>query len=353
MNPNDAHPRGNMWSRRSMLLKAPLALAGASALSAARAEAAGCLAPEVLGQGAFRYQANRYWGRLDRHRYPVADCHGICEDRVGRIVMLTNDTHNNLIAYSRVGQFSAAWENRFPAAHGLDIVERAGSEQYWITDHDRQLVSICAPDGKELRTIGPDAVAAKYPDISRYHPTNSATLPDGQCYVSDGYGSSYVHHFDPEGHYISSFGGEGDAPEQLRTPHAVWIDSRSGQPLLLVCDRSHDTLKWFSLSGELLKAVPVPGAQPSNVAQFSGKHSDHLAIAGLNGMILIIDGANRVVSCVGGDEPKYVDGKLQPLVAYNYTFIHPHDVYVDSQHALYVVQWASNQTYPIKLELTS
>lgn len=341
-----------MMSRRS-LLSVPWAMAagaGSAALLARRAEAADCAVAETLGQGAFRYRADRYWGRLDRTRYPVADCHGICEDRAGRIVMLTNDTHNNLIAYSRAGRFRAAWETRFPAAHGFDIVEHGDEEQYWITDHDRQLVSICTPDGRELRSIGPEAVAARYPDITHYHPTNSATLPDGQCYVSDGYGSSYVHHFDPDGRYIASFGGEGDAPEQLRTPHAVWIDTRSGKPLLLVCDRSHDTLKWFSLSGELLKSVPVPGSQPSNVARLSGKHSDHLAIAGLNGMILVLDGADRVVSCVGGDAPRYVDGKLQPLVAYNYAFIHPHDVYVDQDHALYVVQWASNRTYPIKLE---
>jgi hypothetical protein len=326
--------------------------AAASARGAASATAGhDCAAPEILGQGAFQYHANRYWGRLDRQRYPVADCHGICEDRAGRIVMLTNDTRNNLIAYTRSGQLRAAWETRFPAAHGLDIVEHGDDERYWITDHDRQVVSVCTADGRELRVTGPDALAAKYPDPARYHPTNSATLPDGQFFISDGYGSSFVHRFDPDGRYVSSFGGEGDAPEQLRTPHAVWIDTRSGKPLLLVCDRSHDMLKWFSLAGELLKVVAVPGSQPSNVAAFSGQYHDHLAIAGLNGMILILDGNDRVVSCVGGEPPQYVDGKLQPLSAYNYTFIHPHDVYVDKAHALYVVQWASNQTYPIKLEL--
>jgi hypothetical protein len=348
-------------SRRSVLTSAPLALAGlgatpqlrAGAPTATRMAAAGCEAPVHLGQGAFQYHANRYWGLLDRQRYPVADGHGIAEDRSGRIVMLTNDTHNNLIAYSRRGGFRAAWETRFPAAHGFDIVERAGEEEFWITDHDRQVVSVCTAEGRELRSIGLAAVAQKYPDPARYHPTNSATLPDGQCYVSDGYGASFIHHFDPEGRYLGSFGGEGDAPEQLRTPHAVWIDNRSGKPLLLVCDRGHDLLKWFSLAGELLKVVPVPGSQPSNVAPFSGRFHDHLAIACLSGMIMILDGADRVVSCVGGEPPKYVDGKLQPLSVYNYTFNHPHDVYVDSEGALYVVQWSSNQTYPIKLELTT
>jgi hypothetical protein len=198
-------------------------------------------------------------------------------------------------------------------------------------------------------------VASKYPSLSNYHPTNSAFTPDGDFFISDGYGSSFIHHFDPEGRYISSFGGVGNTPSNLNEPHAVWIDTRSGKPSVLVCDRGNEMLKWFSLSGELQRVVPVPGARPSNVARFhsiAGGHLDnHIAIASLNGMILILDGADRVVSVVGGEPPVYVDGKLQPLQVFNYTFNHPHDVYVDESGALYVPQWWSNQSYPIKLEL--
>jgi len=70
-------------------------------------------------------------------------------------------------------------------------------------------------------------------------------------------------------------------------------------------------------------------------------------------MILILDGADRVVSAVGGQPPRYVDGNLQGLEVFNYTLSHPHDVYVDASGSLYVAQWWSNQTYPIKLELLS
>jgi 2-polyprenyl-6-methoxyphenol hydroxylase-like FAD-dependent oxidoreductase len=91
------------------------------------------------------------WGLLDRKRYPVKDCHGITEDRNGRIVMLTNDRHNNLIAYTKAGGYVAAWESRFPAAHALEIYDDHGEDRYWITDHDRQVVSMCTADGRELR----------------------------------------------------------------------------------------------------------------------------------------------------------------------------------------------------------
>ena len=65
---------------------------------------------EVLGQGPFPYRAHGHWGVLDRTHYPVKDCHGITEDRNGRIVLLTNNTHNNLVAYDKSGRFLLAWE---------------------------------------------------------------------------------------------------------------------------------------------------------------------------------------------------------------------------------------------------
>lgn len=356
-----------VYSRR-VLLRGATALASAAAVpgragAAAEATQRGTGDGEILGQGDFRYRAQRLWGRLDHRQYPVKDCHGISEDRDGRIVLLTNDTHNNLIAYLKTGGLARAWEHRFPGAHGFDVVNHKGEDQYWITDHTRQLVFVCTPDGRELLQVGPEALRSRYPDLSKYHPTNTATLPDGDFFISDGYGTSLVHHFDPQGRYISSFGGKGDAPEQLDIPHAVWIDRRSGKPLLLVCDRGHNALKWFSLSGEFLRSVdlgvmtiddePV-GALPCNVAQFqgyrNGRFDDHLAVACLAGMVLILDGADRVVSVIGGSPPAYVDGKLSQLENFNYTFNHPHDLCADAAGALYVAQWGSNRTYPIKLD---
>ena len=354
------------FSRRSLLGSAAQSLAGAGLLAGLpfdklRAEEhshsfnSAC-GGEILGQGSLRYRAQRHWGDLDRAHYPVKDCHGITEDRKGRIILLTNDTHNNLIAYDKSGKFIAAWETRFPTAHGLEIEDHRGEDRYWITDHDVQCLSVCTGDVHELRRIGPEAVAVKYPDINKYHPTNTAFTADGEFFISDGYGSSFIHHFDPQGNYISGFGGLGNTPASLNEPHSVWIDTRSGKPSVLVCDRGNEMLKWFSLSGELQRVVPVPGARPSNVAQFhhaDGRFKNHIAIASLNGMILILDANDQVVSAVGGEAPHYIDGKLEPLQVFNYTFNHPHDVYVDSTGSLYVPQWWSNQTYPIKLELVS
>jgi peptidylamidoglycolate lyase len=302
---------------------------------------------EVLGQGTFRYRLVRGWGHLDRSVVPVEDCHAITENREGQIVLLTNQPQHNVIVYTKDGEFVSKRENRFPKAHALEFIDNgSGDERLWLTDHGICVVSLLAPDGREERRITPEIVSHKYPDISRYSPTNVAVMPDGDFFVSDGYGSHYIHHFDPEWRYISSFGGAGTSPEHLRQPHAVYLDTRRGPAELLVCDRANQQLKWFAPDGELLRTVPVPGSQPSNVAPMA---NDHLAIACLNGMILVLDRHDQIVSAVGGETPHYVDGTLQPLVNYNTVFNHPHDVYVDADGAMYVAQWNSNRTYPLKL----
>jgi peptidylamidoglycolate lyase len=53
---------------------------------------------------------------------------------------------------------------------------------------------------------------------------------------------------------------------------------------------------------------------------------------------------------VGGEAPVYEAGVLQPLVSFNATFNHPHDVYVDKGGSIYVAQWNSNRSYPLKFD---
>ena len=58
-----------------------------------------------------------------------------------------------------------------------------------------------------------------------------------------------------------------------------------------------------------------------------------------------------VWSHIAGTPPAYDDaGKLQPMRHQEPVFIHPHDLLVDTDESLYVAQFASNQTYPLKLE---
>ncbi len=46
----------------------------------------------------------------------------------------------------------------------------------------------------------------------------------------------------------------------------------------------------------------------------------------------------------------YQGGELQTLSQTVNLFKHPHDVCVDNDDNLYVAQWNSDKTYPVKLE---
>jgi hypothetical protein len=68
------------------------------------------------------------------------------------------------------------------------------------------------------------------------------------------------------------------------------------------------------------------------------------------GFVTIINDENKVVSNIGGTEPVYKNGELQPMRQAEKIFIHPHDVCVDRDENLYVAQWASGKVYPYKLK---
>ena len=99
-----------------------------------------------------------------------------------------------------------------------------------------------------------------------YNPTNITFLPDGGFNVGDGYGSNYLINYDKDGRIVKVFGGTGEKPGQLRTPHGQWVDARDPKaPVLVVCDRANARLQWFELDGtHLLASKPrtkwsVPG----------------------------------------------------------------------------------------------
>jgi hypothetical protein len=77
---------------------------------------------------------------------------------------------------------------------------------------------------------------------------------------------------------------------------------------------------------------------------------DYVYVPNLNGFLTILDRNYKVISNIAGSAPTYdANGVLQKLERIGDTFIHPHNLYVDKQGAIYVAQWNSKGTHPIKL----
>jgi len=70
-----------------------------------------------------------------------------------------------------------------------------------------------------------------------------------------------------------------------------------------------------------------------------------------HGFISVLDADFRVVSNIGGQVPRYNDAaQLQKMGQKGDVFNHPHDLLVDDDDSLYVAQFSSGRTYPLKFE---
>lgn len=318
-----------------------------------RARAAGS---SLLGQGEFQYRVVPNWGILGEAT-PVQNCHGIVTDGEGHIILLTTDTTNNVIIYDRAGRLVHKWGADFPGAHGLSIVQEGDREVLYITDLQRHLVVKSTLDGEILQEWPWPDSTGKYEKAEQYRPSWTLHLPNGDFFVLDGYGRDYIMRYNRSGALVGVFGGE-EGGIQHWGPHGGMVDARKPEsPELLIAMSDQQHLLRLSLEGESLGEIPMPGGNPRQIRAFD----QHFAVAHLadnwpanrdsRGFVSILDADLRVVSNVGGTTPIYDEnGILQPMKNDSDVFLHPHDLVVDNEGSLYVAQFASNNTYPIKLE---
>lgn len=311
---------------------------------------------ETIGYNGFVYKVISDWGRLDADKVPVKDCHEMVMSRSGLFYMLTNHTQNNVVVYNRDGSLNKTWGTTYPGAHGLSIHEEGDIEYLYITDTDRHEVIKATLDGEELMILGYPTEIGAYQSPEDYKPTETAIAPNGDIYVTDGYGLQFVIQYNAKGQYIRHWGGRGDGPEYFDCVHGIAIDSRGlSEPSLLITSRNQNVLKRFTMDGQYLSDIPVPGSFICRPVIHGKNIYGAVFRSGTNtnfgsGYLLILDENDRVVSAPGATEPLYASGILQPQKQDTKTFIHPHDVCVDGGGNLYIPQWNSGNMYPIKLE---
>lgn len=312
----------------------------------------------VIGHNQHRYQWIPDWGRLDFANFPVNDCHEMVMDAKGRIVLLTNETRNNILIYNKDGKLLETWGNQYPGGHGLSLFNENGEDRFFICDHDRHQVIKTDARGRELMVIEYPQEIGRYDSAAQFKPTETAIAPNGDIYVTDGYGLQYVIQYNYKGEYIRHWGGKGNEDNQFDCVHGIAIDERNKQqPSLIITSRNHNCFKRFTMEGKYIETISLPGSFVCRPVI----RGDHLYAAvfrsGSNtnfgsGYITILDQEHRVVSTPGGSAPEYVNGKLQTQYQPEKVFIHPHDVCVDEDENIYVCQWNSGKTYPLKLERT-
>ncbi|GEP44008.1 twin-arginine translocation signal domain-containing protein [Brevifollis gellanilyticus] len=310
----------------------------------------------VLGQGEFKYRVVPGWGALD-DKTPVKNCHGIVRDREGHLILLTDHTANNVIIYDKAGKMLSKWGTQFPGAHGLSIVKESEREVLFITCLQTHRVVKTTLDGEVLQEWRWPESTGKYAKEADYKPSWTLHLADGSFFVLDGYGKDFITRYDASGKLVSIFGGQEGGITHWG-PHGGMSDEDvPGSSNLLIAMSDQQYLLRLSYDGKKLAQIDLPGGNPRQIR----KHETNYFVAHLadnwpkdrnsRGFISVLDVNLQVISNVAGTAPSYDDGaKLKPMKHQEDVFMHPHDLIVDNEHSLYVAQFASGNTVPIKLE---
>ncbi len=339
--------------RREFIEKSGMATLGIALLNA-MSFSENMLKDAIIGHGSHRYKVDLNWGKLNSKNFPVKDCHEMVQDAKGRIILLTNHTKNNILIYDKSGKLLDSWGSEYPGAHGLTLHNENGTEFLYIADNDRHEVIKTTMDGKVIQVFPFPKETGKYHKKEEYIPTETAIAENGDIYVADGYGAQYITHYDANGKVKNVFGGRGEEDHLFNNAHGICIDDRDPKkPILLITARQQNKLKRFSLDGTYIDSIDLPGAYICRPVI----HNGHVYLATIwsgdgsegTGFISILDKNNKLISAPGGCIPSYENDDLNPMHQALKIFRHPHDVCIDEDENIYVAQWNSWGTYPIKL----
>lgn len=201
----------------------------------------------IVGSGDFKYERVEGWARVPEY-FDLSDPVDIATDSRDRVYVGSRGNHPILI-FDREGNFVSCWgEGHFLDPHGLFI---GSDDTIYIADARTHTVEKRTLGGEPLLTLGtrframPIMVRAPF-----NQPTSVVLGPEGEIFVTDGYGNYLVHKFTPEGELLKTWGEHGNGPGQLELPHKLDMD-KYGR--LYVCDRNNDRIQIFDLDGEFIE----------------------------------------------------------------------------------------------------
>jgi DNA-binding beta-propeller fold protein YncE len=168
-----------------------------------------------------------------------------------------------------------------------------------------------------------------------HYPTNLATGPGGELYVSDGYGNARVHKFAADGRLLFSWGEPGSGPGQFHIPHGIAYR----QGIVYVADRENSRVQLFDAYGKYLDSW-TDVARPCEV--FCA--GDRVFVAELGFTAGMWPGTSAPGPEASGGRLSIFSNKGQLLARWGGganpcaagDFFAPHDVWVDSRGSIYV-----------------
>ncbi len=301
----------------------------------------------TVGSGAYVYDVDDQWAKLP-DGVALGYTHGIAVDRAGNVHVF-NESPHAVAVFAADGTFVRSWgAELFPGAHGMTLVEEAGREVLYLAVEAQHRVVKATLDGEILWSLGLPVEANVYASAEPYRPTWVAVAPDGDFFVTDGYGAGYIHHYRQDRTWVRTFGGGGAEPGRFQTPHGVLVDARRTPAVLLVADRESHRIQVLGLDGGPLAMIPAAGEEPAD--QLLRRpcsfvvDQDRLVVADLCGRVTLLGGDGRLLAQLGAEVEIWTRGGWPNLPRETWVageFIAPHGVAADGAGNIYVAEWTA------------
>ena len=254
----------------------------------------------IVGSGDHRYERVPSWPEMPKYWAFGAASDGAVNSK-DEVHIFSRGEHP-LTIWDTNGNFISSWgEGTFSAnPHGIYI---GPNDNVWLVDRDFHIATEYTPGGQVLRTLGEKlAPSPSFQGIPFNMPSGLAIAPNGELFVSDGYGGHRVHKFSPEGELLLSWGSPGDKPGEFNLPHSLWVDRFSR---VLVCDRENHRIQILDSGGKYITTWPG-FKQPTDIYLDS---DDIVYVSELGDRVSILDIDGNVLSR-WGDERSHESGKF-------------------------------------------
>jgi hypothetical protein len=178
---------------------------------------------------------------------------GVATNSKGHVFVFTRSGETRLFEFDQNGTFVKEFgvgSYGFAFAHAVRVDK---DDNVWAVDEGTNVIQKFSPEGKLLMVLGkrPDPLeqtvmlpgGGQYSGGNRpysfHRPTDIAWDPQGNIFISDGYGDSRVVKYDKNGRFVKSVGTRGNGPLQFSTPHAIAVDAKG---LVYVADRGNSRM---------------------------------------------------------------------------------------------------------------
>ena len=323
--------------------------AGVAAIAPfSNAFAAAILAGDVMtGSGDFTYRVEHDW-LMPPDGLAWGDTHGVAQDKAGNIYISHTvggeaKKDDAVYVFTKDGKFVRSMLPQMKGGgHGLDIRAEGGEEFLYHCDVNRRRVLKTKLDGTVVWEKGAPveaefAGAKVYGNENDWNPTNVAFMPNGDLFVGDGYGKSFVHIWSKDGAHKATICGPGSAEGQVAGPHGLWWDSRVGT--LAVADRSNNRIQYFAEDGAGKPWKHVSFVKDSMRQPCHFKTSgDLLLVPDLASVVTLLGKDNKAVAMLGDGNPTNLRGAARKDFIPG-KFVHPHSAMFLADGSILVVEW--------------